>query len=65
MVVMFISRIRLIHPFNIYIYIYIYIDPNIFMVSWWGTNSYLNNEHIKIGDTEIMTAAYSSSGSFE
>ena len=32
------------------------------MVSWLGTYSYFNNEPIKIGDIEIMTAAYSSSG---
>ena len=34
------------------------------MVSWWGTYSYVNNEQIKIGDIEIMTAACGSSGSF-
>ena len=34
------------------------------MVSWWGTDSYFNNEQIQIGDTEIMTSAYGSSGSF-
>ena len=34
------------------------------MVSWWGTDSYFNNEQIQIGDIEIMTAAYGSSGSF-
>ena len=32
------------------IYIYIYNYTNIFMVSWWGTDSYLNNERIQIGD---------------
>ena len=46
------------------IYIYIYNDPNIFVVSWWGKDSYFNNEQIQIGDIEIMTAAYGSSGSF-
>ena len=34
------------------------------MVSWWKTDLYLNNEHIKIGDIEIMNASYGSSGSF-
>ena len=34
------------------------------MVSWWGTDSYFNNEQIQIGDTELMNAAYGSSGSF-
>ena len=34
------------------------------MVSWWGTHSYFNNEHIQIGDNEIMTDEYCSSGSF-
>ena len=36
---------------------YIYNDPNIFIVSWWGTDSYFNNEQIQIGDIEITTAA--------
>ena len=27
----------------------IFNDPNIFMVSWWGTYSYFNNEQINIG----------------
>ena len=31
---------------------------------WWVTDSYFNNEHIKIGDIEIMTSTYGSSGSF-
>ena len=34
------------------------------MVSWWGEYSYFNNEQIKIGDIEIITAAYGSSVSF-
>ena len=34
------------------------------MVSWWGTDSYFNNELIQIGDIEIMTGAYGPSGSF-
>ena len=34
------------------------------MVSWWGTNSYFNNQHIKIGEIKIITSAYGSSGSF-
>ena len=34
------------------------------MVSWWVTDSYLNNELIKIGDIEIITSAYGSSGLF-
>ena len=34
------------------------------MVSLWGTDSYLNNEQIKIGDIDIMTYTYGSSGSF-
>ena len=33
------------------------------MVSWWGTDSYFNNEQIKIGDIEMITYAYGSSGS--
>ena len=40
----------------------IYNDSNIFMVSWRGTESYFNNEQIQIGDIEIMTSAYGSSG---
>ena len=40
----------------------IYNDPNRFMVSLRGTDSYFNNEQIQIGDIEIMTAAYGSSG---
>ena len=46
------------------IYIYIYNYPIKFMVLWWGIYSYLNNELIKIGDIDIMTAAHGSSGSF-
>ena len=42
----------------------IYNYPNRFMVPWWGTDSYFNNDHIQIGDIEIMTAAYGSSWSF-
>ena len=42
-------------------YIYQY---NIFMISCWGTDSYFNNEQIQIGDIEMMTSAYGSSGSF-
>ena len=34
------------------------------MVICWGTCSYFRNEQIQIGDIEIMTAAYGSSGSF-
>ena len=34
------------------------------MVSWWVTHSYFNNEPIQIGDIEIMTSTYGSSGSF-
>ena len=34
------------------------------MVSWWGTNSFFNNEQIKIGDIELMNSGYCSSGSF-
>ena len=42
----------------------IYNDPNRFMVSWWGTDSYFNNEKIQIGYIELMNAVYGSSGSF-
>ena len=38
-------------------------NPDKFMVSWWGTDSYLNNEKIQIGDIENMTDVYASSGS--
>ena len=31
------------------------------MVSWWGTDSYFNNEQIKIGYIVIITDAYGSS----
>ena len=34
------------------------------MVSWWGTDSYFNNEQIQIGDIEFTTSAYGSSGLF-
>ena len=30
------------------------------MVSWWGTDSYLNNEQIQICDIKIMTFTYGS-----
>ena len=40
----------------------IYNGINIFMVSWWGTYLYFNNEQMKIGDIEIMPASYSSLG---
>ena len=43
----------------------IYNDCNIFMVSWWGTDSYFNNKLIQICDIEMMTSEYGSSGSFE
>ena len=42
----------------------IYNYYNIFMVSWWVTDSYFNNELIQTGDIEIMSSAYGSSGSF-
>ena len=42
----------------------IYNYLNRFMVSWWGTDSYFNNGQIQIGDIELMTALYGSSGSF-
>ena len=32
---------------------------NRFMVSWWVTKLYLNNEQFQIGEVEIMTSAYS------
>ena len=38
----------------------IYNDSNRFMVSWWVTDSYLNNEQIKIGDIKIVNSAYGS-----
>ena len=34
------------------------------MISWWGTDSYFNNEKFKFSDIEIMTFAYGSPGSF-
>ena len=40
----------------------IYNDSDIFMVSREGTNSYLNNEQVQIGDIKMMNAAYDSSG---
>ena len=42
----------------------VYNDPTIIMVSWWKTDSYLNNEYIQISDIEIMNAACGSSVSF-
>ena len=42
----------------------IYNDMNRFLVSWWGTDSYFNNELIQISDIWIMTAEYFSSGSY-
>ena len=36
----------------------IYYYSKIFVIYWWGTDSYFNNESIQIGDVEIMTAAY-------
>ena len=44
--------------------IYIYNDYNIFVLSWWSTDSYFNNKLIQIGDIEIMTYEYGSPGSF-
>ena len=46
-----------------FIKIYIYYS-NRFVVSWRETDSYFNNEPIQIGDIEIITSAYGSSGSF-
>ena len=40
----------------------IYNDSDRFMVSREGTNSYLNNEQVQIGDIKMMNAAYDSSG---
>ena len=34
------------------------------MMSLWGIDAYLNYDQIQIGDTEIVTAAYGSFGSF-
>ena len=34
------------------------------MVSWWGIDSYFNNEQIKIGDIEIIISVYGFPGSF-
>ena len=34
------------------------------MVSWWGTDSYLNNKQIQIGDIKTMTNEYGSIGPF-
>ena len=34
------------------------------MVSWRGTDSYLNNEKIQTSDVELIDATYGSSGSF-
>ena len=42
----------------------LYNDPNILMISLWGTYSYFNNEIMKIGDFDLMNAAYGSSVSF-
>ena len=42
----------------------IYKDPNIFIVYWWWTDLYFNYEKNQIGDIEIMTSEYGSSGSF-
>ena len=39
----------------------IYDDPSIFMVSWWGIDSYLNSKKIQMSDIEIMNAAFGSS----
>ena len=32
------------------------------MVSWWGRNSYINNEQIQISDVVLMNDAFGSSG---
>ena len=40
---------------------YIYKDSNIFMVSLCVTDSYFNNEQIKIGDIEMISSVYVSS----
>ena len=40
----------------------IYNVTNVFMVYWWGTDSYFNNEPIQIGGIETMTAVYGSLG---
>ena len=42
----------------------IYNDSTRFMVSWWVTDSYFNNELIQIDDIKIMTSVYVSSVSF-
>ena len=34
------------------------------MVSWWGIDSYFNNEPNQISEVELVNDAYGSSGSF-
>ena len=34
------------------------------MVSWWGRDSYINNEQIQTRDVVLMNDEYGSSGSF-
>ena len=42
----------------------IYNYSSRFMVSWWVTHLYFNNEKIQIGGIELINAEYGSSGSF-
>ena len=42
----------------------IYNDPIRFMISWWVTYSYFNNDRVQIVHTKIMTTAYGSLVSF-
>ena len=39
-----------------------YNDTNILMISWWRTYSYFNNKIDQIGNIEMITDAYVSSG---
>ena len=41
-----------------------YNDTNRLMISWWRTYSYFNNKINQIGDIEMITDAYVSSGLF-
>ena len=39
----------------------VYYDHSICMVSWWGRDSYLNNEQIQARDVVLMNYEYGSS----
>ena len=49
---------------GVHIHKSIYNYHAIFMIYWWGRDSYFNNKQIQIKYVVLMNSAYGSSGSF-